>query len=140
MTYIEAINAGWPDIHCYTNGDPNVYADIVFVSGSPIPTEAELDAYIANAVYQQQQTLTKYQFRKLYTFNERVAVDNVDTNPNISAQHRAIVRTIMNDLNTSGEVQMYNPDVLAGVTLMEQLGLIGPGRGAQIISMTPPPT
>ena len=46
----------------------------------------------------------------------------------------------MNDLNTSGEVQMYNPDVLAGVTLMEQLGLIGPGRGAQIISMTPPPT
>ena len=46
MTYIEAINAGWPDIHCYTNSDPNVYADIVFVSGSPIPTEAELDAYI----------------------------------------------------------------------------------------------
>jgi hypothetical protein len=53
---------------------------------------------------------------------------------------KAIIRTIMNDLNTSGEVQMYNPDVLAGVTLMEQLGLIGPGRGAQIISMTPPPT
>ena len=114
-----------------------MYADIVFVSVSPIPTEAELDAYIANAVYQQQQTLTKYQFRKLYTFNERVAIDNVDTNPNISAQHRAIVRTIMNGLNTSGEVQMYNPDVLAGVALMEQLGLIGPGRGAQIMSMTP---
>ena len=113
----------------------------MFVSGSPIPTEAELDAYIANAVYQQQQTLTKYQFRKLYTFSERVAIDNVDTNPNpnISAQHKAIVRTIMNDLNLSGEVQMYNPDVLAGVTLMEQPGLIGPGRSAQIMSMTPPP-
>ena len=34
---------------------------------------------------------------------------------------------------------MYNPDVLAGVALMEQLGLIGPGRGAQIMSMTPLP-
>ena len=112
----------------------------MFVSGSPIPTEVELDAYIANAVYQQQQTLTKYQFRKLYTFSERMAIDNVDANPNISAHHKAIVRTIMNDLNLSGEVQMYNPDVLAGVTLMEQLGLIGPGRGAQIMSMTPPPT
>ena len=67
-----------------------------------------------------------------------LVIDNVDTNPNISAQHRALVRTIMNDLNPSGEVQMYNPDVLAGVALMEQLGLIGPGRGAQIMSMTPP--
>ena len=72
MNYVEAVNEGWPDVQCYANGDPNVYADIVFVSGSLIPTEAELDAYIANAVYQQQQTLTKYQFRKLYTFNERV--------------------------------------------------------------------
>lgn len=35
---------------------------------------------------------------------------------------------------------MYNPDVLAGVALMEQLGLIGPGRGAKIMSMTPHPT
>ena len=50
MNYVEAVNEGWPDVQCYANGNPSVYANIVFVSGSPIPTEAELDAYIANAV------------------------------------------------------------------------------------------
>ena len=46
MNYVEAVNEGWPDVQCYANGNPSVYANIVFVSGSPIPTEAELDAYI----------------------------------------------------------------------------------------------
>lgn len=40
MNYVEAVNEGWPDVQCYANGNPSVYANIVFVSGSPIPTEA----------------------------------------------------------------------------------------------------
>lgn len=82
--------------------------------------------------------LTRYEFRKLFTFNERVAIDSSPTNTSIPANYRAMILTLLKDLELSGEVQLWNPDVQQGIGLLEQIGLIGPGRAAQILSNTPP--
>lgn len=74
---------------------------------------------------------------ELFTFQERIAVDNFAGNPNISAQNKAILSTIMKDLDVSGEVQLDNPDVAQGVQFLEAVGLLSQGRSAQILSNTP---
>lgn len=138
-TYIQAISMGFPLVHCHALGDGSVYESIVWDSGEPLPSKEALDAWIAaNPNAMPERILTKYQFRKLFTFQERIAVDNFASNPNISAQNKAILSTIMKDLDVSGEVQLDNPDVAQGIGFLEQIGLIGTGRAAQIISNTPP--
>lgn len=140
MNYIEAIGDGFPGVFCHTSGDPNVYEDIVWDSGLPLPDKTTLDQYIASNQTATNIAITKYQFRKLFTLTERVAVDNAPTNPEIPANYRAMLFTLLKDLEVSGEVEMFNPDVHAGVNLLEQLGLIGVGRAAQILANIPPTT
>jgi hypothetical protein len=140
ITYIQAISVGFPAVQCHAVGDGSVYEDIVWDAGQPLPSKETLDSWIAS----NPQTgsvgvvLTKYQFRKLFTLNERVAVDNAQSNTAIPAQYRAILLTMTKDMELSAEVQLDNPDTQAGVMLLEQIGLIGPGRATQIISNTPP--
>ena len=55
----------------------------------------------------------------------------------LAAQNKAVLSTIMKDLDVSGEVQLDNPDVAAGVQFLETVGLLGAGRAAQILSNTP---
>ena len=59
-------------------------------------------------------------------------------NPNLSVQNKAVLSTIMKDLEVSGSVELDNPDVAQGIGFLEQVGLIGAGRAAQIISNSPP--
>lgn len=139
MTYIEAIGKGFPGVQCHVVGDTTDYSAIVWDAGEPIPSQATLDAWIAaNPLASTERILTKYQFRKLFTFAERVVIDNFMGNPNISAQNKTVLSTIMKDLDVSGEVQLDNPDVAQGIGFLEQVGLIGAGRAAQIISNSPP--
>ncbi len=138
-TYIKAISIGFPLVQCHSLGDGSVYEDIVWDGGEPLPSKATLDAWIAsNPESQPERVLTKYQFRKLFTFTERIGIDNFAANTNISAQNKAILSTIIKDLEVSGEVQLDNPDVASGIGFLEQVGLIGAGRAAQILSNTPP--
>lgn len=137
-TYLNAISIGFPLVHCHSEGDGSVYEDLVWDSGEPIPAKSTLDAWIAaNPNSQPERILTKYQFRKLFTFNERVSIDNFTANPSISAQNKAVLSTIMKDLDVSDEVQLDNPDVAAGVQFLDAVGLLGTGRAAQILSNTP---
>lgn len=138
-TYIEAISAGFPLVFCHSTGDGSVYEDIVWDGGAALPSKAELDSWIAaNPDPANQMVLTKYQFRKLFTFMERVTFDSIQNNTNISAQYRAMVITLMKDLELSGVVELYNPDVIAGIQFLEQIGLLASGRAAQILANTPP--
>lgn len=139
-TYMEAISIGFPGVQCHAVGDGSVYEDIVWDAGAPLPTKETLDAWIianphAIAIGT---VLTKFQFRKLFTLNERVAVDNAQSNPNIPANYKAILLTMAKDMEVSAEVQLELPDVQQGVQLLEQLGLLGAGRAAQILSNTAP--
>lgn len=141
-TYIQAIGVGFPTVQCQAIGDGSVYENITWLGGAPLPSKETLDEWIAaNPQTDQGIVLTKYQFRKLFTLSERVAIDNAPTDPNIPAQYRAMLLTITKDLDLSSEVFLTtNPDVAAGVGLLEQLGLIGPGRGAQILANQLPTT
>lgn len=69
---------------------------------------------------------------------KNLTVDHGDAYPAIPANYRAMLLTLLKDLELSGEVQLWNPDVQQGIGLLEQIGLIGPGRAAQILSNTPP--
>jgi hypothetical protein len=138
MTYIEAIGKGFPGVQCHTLGDGSTYESLVWDSGQPIPDKATLDQWILANPVQLVVALTRYEFRKLFTFAERVAIDSSPNNTAIPANYRAMLITLLKDLELSGEVQLWNPDVQAGIGLLEQLGLIGVGRSAQIISNTPP--
>lgn len=137
-TYLSAISIGFPLVQCHSEGDGSIYEDIVWDGGEPIPSKESLESWIAaNPDSQPERILTKYQFRKLFTFNERVAIDNFTANPVITAQNKAVLSTIMKDLEVSGEVQLDNPDVAAGVQFLETVGLLGTGRASQILSNTP---
>jgi hypothetical protein len=137
-TYIQAIGLGFPNVQCHAEGDGAVYSNIIWDGGAPLPSQVTLNQWIAANPENVGIVLPRYEFRKLFTLNERVAIDNVQTNPTISTQHKAILFTISKDLDTATEVQLYNPDVISGVGLLEQVGLIAPGRAAQILTNQTP--
>ena len=138
-TYIEAIGKGFPGVQCHALGDGSTYESLVWDAGQPIPSQQVLDEWIAaNPSISAERVITKYQFRKLFTFTERVNIDNFAMNPNLSDQSKAALSTILKDLDVSGEVQLDLPDVSAGIQFLEQVGLLSTGRAAQIIANTPP--
>lgn len=137
-TYIEAISKGFPAVQCHAPGEGNVYEDIIWDAGAPLPSKETLDEWIAANPKDVTEGLTKYQFRKLFTLNERVLIDNAQQNPNISANNKAILATIMKDLEVSGAVYLNNPDTIQGVMFLEQIGLIAQGRSAQILANVAP--
>jgi hypothetical protein len=45
MNYIDAIGTGFPAVKCHASGD--LYSDLIWDAGEPIPSQATLDAWIA---------------------------------------------------------------------------------------------
>jgi hypothetical protein len=139
MTYIQAIGSGFPTVQCHSSGNGSVYSDLIWDGGDSIPDQSTLDAWItAHPLAEATMTVSKYQFRKLFTLTERVGIDAAPLNTAIPAQYRAMLVTMNKDMELSGDVQLDNTDVEAGVMFLEQLGLIAVGRGAHILSNTPP--
>lgn len=135
LTYIQALSAGFPGVQFSASGD--AYADITYIGGAPMPSQQALDYWIlANPSGYLE--ITKYEFRKLFTLAERIAIDSAPSNANIPANYRAMLTTMNKDMELSSVVILTNPDVAAGVNFLEQLGLIAPGRAAEILSNTPP--
>jgi len=138
ITYIEAVNKGFPLVQCHALGDGSTYESLVWDAGEAIPCQTALDEWIASNQNLTSRSVTKYEFRKLFTLNERIACDSAPTNQAIPAQIRVVILTIMKDLEVSGEVVLDNPDVISGVQFLEQNGIIGSGRAARILSNLPP--
>lgn len=137
-TYIEAVGIGFPTVRCHATGLGTLYSDLVWDGGTSLPSQQTLDDWIAANPETIGVNLTKYEFRKLFTMSERVAIDNSPSNTNIPSNYRAILVTMFKDLEVSGVVEMDNPDVIAGVNLLESLGLIGTGRAAQVLANQQP--
>ncbi len=136
-SYLDAIRDGFPTVMAVANGDPFIYDNLDWTGGDALPSQDDLDTWISeNAGFAT--GLTKYQFRQLFTLDEKVAVDNFRDNPGIPANYKAILVTLLKDLELSETVFLDNPQVAQGVNLLEQLGLLGAGRGAQILANTPP--
>lgn len=140
VTYVQALSAGFPGVYFSAAGDGSVYEDITWIEGgAPMPSKQTLDDWIlANPSGVIKIEISKYEFRKLFTLNERIAIDSAPTNTNIPANYRAMLVTMNKDMELSGSVVLTNPDVAAGVDFLEQLGLIAPGRAAEILANQPP--
>lgn len=83
--------------------------------------------------------LTKYSFRQLFTFTERVAADELEANleqhPGLTAEQRAVIRTGLKDFNAAQDVaRPFLPDVIQMLDLYATLGILTPERKAQIVS------
>lgn len=138
-TYIEAISVGFPAVQCHAPGIGDVYEDIVWDGGAPLPSKEAIDSWIAANPKQQGIVLTKYEFRKLFTLQERITCDNISSATTVPEQDRAAIATFMKDLDASGAVFLTdNPDVSAGLNMLEQIGILAPGRAARILSNQPP--
>lgn len=134
ITYIEAIAYGFPAVQCHAVGDGSDYSTIVWDSGAALPTQETLDSWIAAnpTAGTVEVGLTKYQFRQLFTFSERVAIDSFEDNTSLSDSNKAIIRTFLKDLELSGEVFLSN--VASGMYFLESVGLIGEGRAAEVVA------
>ncbi len=103
----------------------------------PLPEGAVLlgttsDAdYLLNAA-PSPRLVTKLAFRRRFTLAERVAMDAAPTNPAIAPEFQSILRTMAKDLELAQEIDLDDPDVIAGLDLLEQLGIIAAGRAAEV--------
>jgi hypothetical protein len=83
-------------------------------------------------------TLTKFQFRKLFTLNERVLIDNVASSNMLTPAQIATVTTIQKDLDSSGEVVLNSTDVVHGIEYLVQVGLLSAPRAVRILGNLQP--
>lgn len=140
-TYIEAISKAFPGVQCSAPGEGNVYEEIVWEGGSPLPSKITLDAWIAaNPKDTHNGIITVLAFRSRLTQTERVTLElaSID-NPNATMQARqmaAMLRVMAQDLSVATYVDLTRADTIAGTTALETYGIIGTGRAAQILDIS----
>ncbi len=81
--------------------------------------------------------ISKFAFRSLLTFDERLAVDNYNYNDTLSLEQKQYLRTIITDFEMADEIDLLLADTISGVTYLETVGLIDAGRSAEILSFRP---
>lgn len=107
--------------------DPDYSAYYEWVNGGGQPTVVE------NAP-QGPKIITKLAFRRRFTFPERVAVDHAPENEGMHPEVRMALRTMQTDMELAEEIDLTDIDIVSGVQLLAQLGLIAPDRVAEILA------
>lgn len=139
MTYIEAIQKGFPGVQCHSDGLDDSYEAIVWDSGTPLPSKAALDEWmLANPETPvSDKRITVLAFRNRFTTAEKMATEMAALdNPAASAQARqfsAAVRVILRDSEAASFIDLSRPETRAGVQMLEQYGVIGTGRSIAIL-------
>lgn len=139
-TYIQAIGIGFPGVECHGNGDGSVYADLVWDAGLPLPSQETLDSWIAsnNGVAANGTKITVYAFRQRLSMQEKMAIDiaSIDV-PTGTVEQRhlsAFLRVMLLDLAEVSFVDLTDERLGQMLGALEQYGLIGEGRAAEIIN------
>lgn len=112
-----------------------VLADRAAILSAQIAAQRAAEAVVIGTAL----PLTKYSFRQLFTFTERVAADELEANleqhPGVTAEQRAVIRTGLKDFNAAQDVaRPFLPDVIQMLDLYATLGILTPERKAQIVS------
>lgn len=112
-----------------------VLADRAAILSAQIAAQRAAEAVVIGTAL----PLTKYSFRQLFTFTERVAADELEANleqhPGLTAEQRAVIRTGLKDFNAAQDVaRPFLPDVIQMLDLYVTLGILTPERKAQIVS------
>ena len=139
ISYLDAIRQGFPTVMAVSNGNPFIYDSLDWTGGDALPSQDDLDLWISeNPGWNPTLELSKYEFRKLFTLDEKVAIDNVQSNVSIPANYKAILVSVVKDLELSQIIHLDNPDVINGVGLLVTLGLLTSDRRDLILSNTAP--
>lgn len=140
MKYIDAIRIGFPAVICHTVGETDTYESIVWDGGSPMPSQQTLDEWISangSTTANDSRRVTVLAFRNRFTMNEKVAIEMASMdNPSAAAEVRqfsAMLRAVLRDLDTATFVDLNRTDTRTYVMLMEQYGIVGPGRATIIL-------
>ena len=83
-------------------------------------------------------TLSKTQFRNLFTLNERMLTDNFDTNTSLTTEQKNLLVTLRYELSICESVDLTDPMTIQGTNALESYGLIATGRAALILANTKP--
>lgn len=94
-------------------------------TGSTAPSPVRLD-------------ITKFQFRKLFTLEERIALDNAQYSSSIPPRVKATLFTLMKDLEVSNVIQLGTPEVTNGIKYLMSVGLLTKTRADRILANLPP--
>ena len=81
--------------------------------------------------------ITKYQFRKLFSISERIAIDNVQYST-LPGAVKATIATLEKDIEVSAVIDIHSADVIGGVNYLVSVGMITSARAARILANLPP--
>lgn len=139
MTYINAISIGFPGINCHIVGNDDVYENIIWDSGLPIPNKETLDQWLlSNPNAGSEKLITVLAFRNRFTKVEKITMElaSIDS-PSASIEHRqmaAAIRVDMKDSDNASYIDLNRPETRAGVQTLELFGIIGAGRANIILT------
>lgn len=109
------------------------------VVGNAVPGGSHTNtAGIPPFVQQPPLVITKFQFRKLFTISERMAIDNIQYSGSAPTSVKAAVNTMQIDLNVSGEVDLNLKDTNDGLRYLASVGLLTVARANRILQNLPP--
>jgi len=78
--------------------------------------------------------LTRLEFRRLFTFEERNAFDNYPSNPELTDDQKGVLRTFEVDFNAAQDVSLIDPDTEGAISFFVFVGLLTPERAAEILA------
>ena len=80
--------------------------------------------------------LTKLAFRRRFSLAERITLDAAvaGLNPLLTAEVVAGLRTMQKDLELAEQIDLDDADVIYGLSVLVQVGLIAPERVAEILA------
>lgn len=78
--------------------------------------------------------LTRLEFRRLFTLEERLLIDNFLTSEKLSIEQKRMLRTVENDFAAMSQVSLVDPDVMAGLDYYTEVGLLTRKRAKEILS------
>ncbi len=85
-----------------------------------------------------QTAITKLGFRNRFTLTEKTDIElaAIDDPAADVATRRAsaTIRAMLKDLDSASFIDLSRPDTIAGVQLLETMGVLGAGRAAQVLS------
>lgn len=140
MTYLEALSYGFPSVQVSSTGIGELYSDLVWEAGAPLPSQEALDSWmLANQNYGDFGTIISVlSFRNRFYPAEKVMLDlsSID-NPAAPTEQRqlsASIRVMMSDIATATYIDLTDPTLQTGLETLEYFGMIAPGRAAEIIT------
>jgi hypothetical protein len=139
MKYIEALQIGFPGVHCYSAGELDRYEDLVWESGNPLPSKETLDSWILSNPQAPVSDfkITILAFRNRFTTAEKIATEMASLDDPAATlagrQLAATIRVILRDTESATFIDLARADTRQGVMLLEQVGIIAAGRGTIIL-------